>query len=383
MIALLILQLVPGLTTGVEPQADILVTAKLLNETYAKCLNRQCTPVQDAQVMIAVAEQRLREGKYVLAKEMLAKSVARNRKFEKTFPRSLAALYNAYGTVAFHEGDTEQFQRATSRQVGVLRRNLPRTDPSVVYATIQVGDMWVKLKRARSAETSYAAAEKEAREQGQGVAALAASLRRVSLMTATGRMEQAETLLAAVEQDPQANEPAIRTGVQVARARLGMKRGNGGNVDSLVNGIAPAADGEPVLVQAPALSESAADHAKETARRFLTRTPGDDIPSGIEWVDVGFRVRPDGKTDQIAVLRGTLPTSLTRDIVAKIAARRYAASSTDTAGANANRLERYTYRGTYRVPINSRIRRRWGAADMTVLDLSDTPPPASEGKPAP
>lgn len=382
MIALLLLQLVPTLPIRPEPQTDIVVTAQRLDDAYARCLDRRCTPAQDAQVTIALAEQRLREGKYVLAKAMLAKAVARNRGFEKTYPQSLAALYDAYGNVAFHEGDTEEFQRATSSQMGVLRRNLPKTDPAVVYATIHVGDMWVTMKRFLSADASYAAAEREARDQGQGVAALVASLRRVSLRTASGRVGQAETMLAAVERDPQAADPAIRTGVQIARARLGVKRKEGGNVDDLVKGIAPAAGGEPILVQASPFSPSPADRAKETARRFMTNTPGDELPSNIEWADVGFRVRPDGHTEGITVLRGTLPAAQTRMIVAQIAGRRYAATSAGTVTPNAERLERYTYRGVHRVPVNSRIRRRWGLPDMTVLDLSETPPPAIEGKPA-
>lgn len=381
MIAFLLVQLIQNLPIKAEAQKDIVVTARRLGDSYAECLERRCTPAQDAHVTIALAEQRLREGKYVLAKDMLAKAVGRNRGFEKTYPRSLAALYDAYGTVAFHEGDTEVFRRATSSQMGVLRRNLPNTDPSVVYATIHVGDMWVKLKHFRSADASYAEAEKEAREHGQGVAALVASLRRVSLLTAVGRMEQAEKILVAVEHDPQVDNASIRAGVQTARARLGTKRENGGSIDDLVKGITPMANGEPILVQEPSFAQSPAEHAKETARLFLGSTPGDNIPSGIEWADVSFRVKPDGHTEDITVLRGTLSTAQTRMILKQIAGRRYAVTSTDNVAQN-DRLERYTYRGTYTVPTNSRIRRRWGLADMTVLDLSDAPP-SIKGKPAP
>ena len=96
MIATVLLQLIQTTETSatrVNAQGDIVVTGKRLADTYANCLERGCTPAQDAKVTIALAEQRLREGQYVAAKDMLAKAVARNRKFEKAFPRSLAALY--------------------------------------------------------------------------------------------------------------------------------------------------------------------------------------------------------------------------------------------------------------------------------------------------
>lgn len=87
--------------------SDIVITGKRLSEEHAICDQGRCTPLRDAEVSIAYAEAQFREGKYLDARNSLAAAVNRNRNHAKIAPKPVAALYEAYATVALHEGDQE------------------------------------------------------------------------------------------------------------------------------------------------------------------------------------------------------------------------------------------------------------------------------------
>ncbi|MDR6789752.1 hypothetical protein J2Y58_003127 [Sphingomonas sp. BE138] len=55
---------------------DIVVSGQRLDEAFAQCEARRCTPLRDAQVSVAKDEQLIRDGRYLKAKRRLADAVA-------------------------------------------------------------------------------------------------------------------------------------------------------------------------------------------------------------------------------------------------------------------------------------------------------------------
>lgn len=365
-----VLLLALALQTAAAP--DIVVKGTRLDDAYAACLARQCPPLRDAQVTIAWAEARFREGAYLKAKRGLAEAVSRNRDHAATDPKPLAALYEAYATVAVHDGDLEVYKRAMGGRARTLRAHLPASDPAIADAEIALGDMWAKLGKLRSAEMAYDAAERNAAVAGLPIAALNAALRRAWLASATGELGQADRIIDRVAASEAARDPAIQAVLPVVRLRLAAKRADDAAVDKLVAGLARTNGAAPALLWAPPYDPTPVAAAVDTQLKFDFRNP---IPpnsadrSPITWADVGFWVRPDGRTADIDVLRGSRDRNWLPIATRQIAARRYAPR--DGGGQGVYRVERFTLRGEYQTPIGSLIPRRAGPPRLEVIDLTE------------
>ena len=366
MIALLLL-----LTIQVTP--DIIVSGKRLDDAYRDCVDQACPPLRDAQVSIAYAERQFREGASVKARSTLSAAISRNKRYAATAPKPLAALYEAYATVSRHDGDMDAFRTAVGGQVRTLRNNLPPDDPAVTAAAFATGDMWLGLRNARSADQSYRAVERQALAQGNATLALQATLRRVGLANAQGNTAEAARLMAGAEARPEASDPTLRTVMQVARLRLAAKQADDEQVDRLVREIGHDASTRPVLIWAPPYERTAETAARVNAAKFDMVDPLPARPSDygtIQWADIGFWIRPDGKTSDPEILRGSRSTAWATPYLRQVSGRRYTGNPAIHGDRGVYRIERFTLRGTYLVPTGSLIRRRAGPADLEVLDLT-------------
>ncbi|MES3092479.1 hypothetical protein QTN93_01795 [Sphingomonas aerolata] len=199
---------------------DIVISGRQLSEAYAACVEQGCPPLRDAQASIAFAEQQFRDGAYLKARHTLMRAISRNKRHAATDPKPVSALYEAYATVSLHDGDLDAFKSAVGEQVRTLRDNLPANDPAVVAAAFATGDMWLAMRKGRSAEISYKAVERQALADGNAVLALQATLRRVRLANARGDTAGAARLMAEAEARPIAADPKLRNLLQVVRLRL-------------------------------------------------------------------------------------------------------------------------------------------------------------------
>ncbi len=366
MIALLLF-----LTIQVTP--EIVVSGKRLSDAYQECVDRACPSLRDAQVSIAYAEQQFRDGAYVKARKTLAAAVARNKRYAPTAPKPVAAIYEAYATVALHDGEMDVYRKAVAGQVGTLRRNLPPTDPAVVAVAFTTGDMWVMLNKGEAAESSYHAVEQRALAQRNATLAMLATLRRVGLASAQGYPDKAARLMAEAEARPAAADPALRTVLQVVRLRLAARRTENGKVDQLVKEIGHDVSTQPVLIWAPPYEPTAQASARDAALKFdaidpVAPTSGEFDP--VKWVDIGFWIRPDGRTEQSEILRGSQSTGWASYLLKQISGRRYTGVPSASGSSGVYRIERFTLRGTYVVPKGSLVRRRAGPKELEVIDLT-------------
>ena len=363
------------------PGADIVVTGTRLDDAYAECVARHCPPLRDAQVSIAWAERAFRRGDYLAAKRGLAAAVARNRSAAAVAPRPVAALYEAYGTVTLQEGDLDAYRGAVGAQMRTLRDNLPASDPAVSNAELALGDMWVKQGDTRNAQAAYERAQQLANTHGQNVTALSAGLRLVTLASAQGRHVEASRLLEEIARSPVAQDAGVQSIIPAFRLRLAVGRADRAEVDRQIAVMARLGSNlRPVLISNPPLEPIAATAAQEHADKF-----GDvnqfamqsTDPSELKWADIGYWIRPNGRTADVSILRSAGDKSWTSAALDQIAARRYAAFAGDDAGQGVYRIERYTLRGSgYGVPKGSLIRRRMGPMRVEVLDItsiSDVP----------
>lgn len=366
------------LATVQATDTDIVVTGTRLDDAYTQCVARRCSPLRDAQVSIAWAERAFRKGSYMAAKRGLAAAVARNRSVAAAAPRPVAALYEAYGTVALQEGDLDIYRDAVGAQVRTLRDNLPASDPAVSDADLALGDMWMKAGDTGNAKAAYERAQETATIHGHDVTALSAGLRLVTLANERGHRAEASRLLEAIARSRSGQKPGMEAIIPAFRLRLAASRADEAEVDRQIAAMArSSSDVRPILISSPPFEEVAATAAEDHAvkfgdiNRFATRSM--EI-KGLDWADVGFWIRPDGRTAEISVLRSGGGGSWTRLATKQISARRYATVAGDRSGAGVYRIERYTLRGSgYRVPVGSHVRRRAGPMRLEVLDITSLP----------
>jgi tetratricopeptide (TPR) repeat protein len=360
------------------PSPEITVMGRRLAEEHAICGTGACSPLRDAQVSIAFAELQFREGQYLKAKSTLSAAVRRNRDHARNAPKPVAALYEAYATVALHEGDQESYKRAVAGRVRTLRDNLPASDPMVVAASPALGDMWIKLGHYQQADIVYRTAERDAFAAGQGRAAMLATMKRAALAAATGRQAVARRMVDEIATLPAASEPAMAQLLRIVRFRIVARDADDETMDSLIRELRPTLGVTPQLLFEPPYPVDAVAAANARARQFGI---ADIIPArsssldGVEWIDAGFWVRPDGRVDEAEILRGSKSHPWAGGILAQIGGRRYAPS----AGAadesirslgGTYRIERITRRSTYVTPIGSLITRRLADQGFETLDLT-------------
>lgn len=366
----------------VQATPEIVITGKRLEAAHAACISDGCTPIRDAQASIALAEARFRTGDYLEAKSLLAAAISRNKDKAGSDPKPVAALYEAYATVTLHEGNQDDYRKAVFSQVRTLHDNLPADDPARLAATTAVGDMWLNVKGPREAERAYEAAERNALNDGQGRAAMLAGMKRAWLFAARGQSKEAGAKLDELQERPIAAQPGYRTALRVMRLRLAARDAKGDALDDMIKTLGTGQDSAPLLVKAPRYEADAATSARDMEgaiqtfnSEYLGSAPHPCQTAGvdpIQWIDIGFWIRPDGRTADAEVLRQSPNNPWTDIVLEQVAGRRYSASAPTAGGGEGfYKVERLTRRSKYLTPACSAIKRRAAVGGFETLDLTE------------
>ncbi|OWK32247.1 tetratricopeptide repeat protein [Sphingomonas mucosissima] len=358
--------------------ADIIVTGKRLEEAHDACVRGECTVLRDAQASIALAEARFRDGKYLQAKNLLGRAIRRNRAKAASDPKPVAALYEAFATVSLHEGNQDDYRSAVYSQVRTLRDHLPPDDPAVQTASTAIGDMWLKVNDPREAIRAYELTEREALRSGQHAVAMLAAMRRVTLMNAQNRTPEAIAVLDDLNKRPIAQTAGYRNALQIIRLRLSARNAGGEELAKLIRAL-PTRQGEaPLLMKSPryeSITPVTAQRAAALAQAEGAggahngcRTMGVDA---VRWADVGFWIRPDGRTADAEILRSSKGAVWTDVVLKQIAGRQYSASAADKDSPGFYKIERLTQRSAYVTPECSTIARRVMTNGFETLDLTE------------
>ncbi|VWX54002.1 conserved exported hypothetical protein [Novosphingobium sp. 9U] len=363
------------------PASDIVVKAKRIDGALNACIARGCSSPDDIRMSIALAEAQFAAGDYNGAQRTLNAAIQRDKGAARTFPRMVAALYEASGTVGLHRGDMDAHRRAIIGKSDTLRNNLPANDMQVLLLGIELGDYYAERGDWREAERRYAAAEQGFSQEQQPRLAALTALRGAHMAFARDNLPLSESRLRAVEKMPAADEPTVAQMRAVLAARIAAKKGEQGGIDALLATLRTDPTTPPVLLHDVSAEPSAAQSAAENAKRFMEGNPAGPAPSealSIQWADIGYMVASDGHVSEVDVLRGKGDLRWTAAYLKRIAKRRYAPLALPPGQPGVYRVDRLTWRAEHVVPIGSLIKRPAGVRQLQVLDLTKAsgPPPS-------
>lgn len=361
---------------------EIVVIAQRNADALAKCLREGCPPLDDIKASIAVAEHSFAAGDYRGARSILARSISRNKGHAGDLPTAVAALYEASSNVNLHYGDERSYRSDVANRVRIMRNSAPAGSAQRVVAATLLGDMWLALGDAYQAEVTYRSAASQADEMGQPKLAAFVDLRRVSLHLAGRDTREAADLLRKVETGPFGADPGVSAAAVAMRIRLASARRDAAGLERALTALATLPRGqEPVLLQSEPVRASIAIETERGYREWGTRVGNIPLSSaGLKWIDVGFVISPEGRTRDAEILRGRMSGERTEAVLQHIASRRYVPFIPDDGALGSYRVERYTLRSPLGFEIGSLIRRRAGAPQLEVIDITRTyAPPPVEG----
>jgi hypothetical protein len=380
MLTFIVLVLAAQAAAAPPPPSEIVVRAQRVDAALNACLARGCPTADDVRLSIALAEAQFANGDYNGAQHTLQTAIGRNKAAAKAYPRMVAALYEASGTVSLHRGDMDAHRTALIGQSKALRDNLPPNDPQVLLLSVEQGDYYAARGNWREAERRYAAAEHGYAEAQQPRLAALAALRGAYLAFSRKNLQLSESRLRMVAAMPAANDPAVAQLRAVLGARIASARGEEGGIENLLATLRTDATVAPVLLHEPEAEPTADQAAAQESARYLEpnlAAPGPSDASAVQWADIGYMVAADGTVSEVDVLRGNRDLRWTEPFVKRIANRRYAPLALAPGQPGLYRVERLTWRAQHVVPTGSLIKRAAGPRTLQVLDLTKTtaPPP--------
>jgi tetratricopeptide (TPR) repeat protein len=361
----------------VEAREEIVIRGTRMRDALADCLARQCPPGEEVDAAMAAAAESFREGKYLESKATLTRAVARNAQHAAKIPGKMSDLYATLADVAEHEGDNELSRASALRSVTVLRKHVGADHPATLAAAARIGDMRLKLGNTQLAATSYRAAAEAAERAGDDKVAAALGLRRARLAFLDGSPRTALRYLDAVERRYPHDAWLSRQG-RILRAQILFRAGDEAGAQRLMAGITTADQPPPLLAAPPppSFQSPAEDASRRHGEPSITITSAIEASGAIRWVDIGFWIKPDGRTEEVEIVQPGTGTGWAEPLIAYVAGRRYAA--TDPSGPGFYRVERYTLRPSYGLDKMSRLKVRNGEPTLHIVDMtSSVVPPKS------
>jgi tetratricopeptide (TPR) repeat protein len=367
---LLIILALAGQQAGTQPPAapqEVVITGNRMRDALAKCLARNCPPEEEVDAAMNAGAESFGAGRYEEAKQILRRAISRNKQYGGRMPGPMSDLYATYADATEHEGDNDAFRQATRESVDVLRRALGPGHPAALRASTRVGDMWVKLGNASSADSEYRDAADDALRAGNTDIAAALTFRRAWLALGAKDFGLSRRLLDQLELSHGRDARFARM-LPVLKARIAIARGDAETTDELVAALRGAGGAAPVLLYDPAYPVFDAElkpRGKESPMTNTLLLRGD-----IRWADIGYWIRPDGKPGEVEILRPAENSAWAKPLVDHIKERRYAPATQNAGDPGTYRVERFTLRPSYGVPTGSHIWQRKGVPTLHIVDLT-------------
>jgi hypothetical protein len=386
------LTLLPLLLQATAPAAapprDIVVTANRLEDTaraLRECLARGCSPEDDARLTLAHAENQFVAGGYADARTTVQGSLNRIGRLAKQHPVAIGDLWRASARVNQHLGEAQLARVSAVESLQALKAGLPDDDGRVLVQRIEVADVDAKLRRADSALLQYDAVANDARRANLPTVEGFARLRRVVLLASMsqydgGYLRDMRAGVRWFEGKPEL--AAYHRAAQLLTFQAEMKRAQPGEIDALIARYGRATE-KPQLLFTPAATMQ--DSMRATNGGSATnRLAMDNVDD--QWVDVSFWITPDGKVQDVDVLRQSpkLAGDWVRPITERIAGRRYAPLALAGGEPGLLRVERYTLTAHWLYDVTgTRIRQREAIPRIEMVDLTNEPAAAAVPAAAP
>ena len=409
----------------IDPPAEtIVVTGQRIDDAEQQlkaCLARNCKPDEDIDATLRLAETQLLAGKYRDARKTLLASLGRNREEARAYPIPVSDLYRANGKVAAHLGFDKDYYNSTFGIYRTLKHGLPSDDHRKFTALMEVAEMMFRTRGHERARLYYERVAEEARQAGRPDIAAIAELRSAIRHLPPGSEMQLERIKRVAGLDGKTmRAPVIEA--KLALARMAYQKGNETEAAKIQGELAALNIRRPILIYSPPyeMVQRELDSGSDFGFPFapppsisgdgsagggpaaFAGAPGGGNPNGLEsssrgsitsilalsqwsstkrvagnfddmWVDVGFRINPDGRVTDAKIVRSKGNLFWTRPLMASIGLRRYTAGKPSDAASY--RVERYTYTSGYEGQTGSRTAARSPKARVEYIDLSDVSAP--------
>lgn len=345
------------------PEADeVVVLGRRAENGLKNCLQRQCPPAEEVEASLRAAVEQFAAGRYADAHRTLQKAIHRNKKYAAQLPGPVSSLYATLATVAEHEGYKALWKHASRQNVVLLREHLGATTPATLTQEIRLADDMLGVDLPDVAESIYKRVQRLALAEDHRTIAASATYRRAWLALMRDRYADADKLAMEGATIAGPGRPAMVEVRDVLLARIANRRGDKGAVEALAARLRQSATQTPTLLSAPPVEDI--NPPPGSSDRF-DRDP-------VRWADIGYWIRPDGHTADVEMLRTSGLGQWRVGILRHVSARRYVPLTLDPSSPGIYRIDRFTVRAIFGVPLGSRIASRMGPLTVHVVDLTET-----------
>lgn len=354
-----------------DAKDDIIITGRRLSDTertLAECLARKCPPGEDIDATLAHAENLFVAGEYQRARMTTKASLGRNRRHAAALPVPVSDLERSNGRISAHLGETFDYTFSTWGILRALKAGLPESDPRLIGARMEIAQMIQATHRYEIARKTFEQAVSDAAKIDRPDLVAAGRLRLAGLEFVDGDEGLGRK---ALEKIANRDDPRTRGARMTARlllAQVDRQRGKEDRTEDLLAEIRKLRLKQPVLLFAPhyELVENRGV-ALDGQRMRLDKVAPDAFDK--KWIDVGFWVRPDGRVEDVNVLRSQGATKWADPLLTSIKGRLYTpVAENDSEGAF--RVERFTYTSFFETQTGTRVRQRGARARVESLDLT-------------
>lgn len=344
---------------------EVIVIGRRAEQDLAACLARNCPPSEDIELSLQASVDQFADGRYDDARRNLQRAIRRNRDHAAALPGPVSSLYATLATVAQHEGDSRLWLSSARNNVQVLRSHLGDTHSATLLQELAFGDNLVRLLVPDSADATYKAVQRRAVQGGDSDLAAGAAFRRAWLALMLKRDRAAERLADEAVALSGADNRLMSEMREILRARIAIRNGDDGAIDTLAAQLRQSAVEEPRL-----LFEPPSDPISDRLLSSVQENPWSD--ARVRIADVGYWIRPDGRTAEAEMLRDSGMGQWATVILRQLSGRRYIPLDLEPGHPGVYRIDRFTVRGTIDKPTGSRIARRTGDLTLHVVDLTET-----------
>lgn len=341
---------------------EVVVLGRRAEKGLKKCLQRQCPPAEEVEASLQAAVEQFAAGHYADAHRTLQKAIHRNKKHAAQLPGPVSSLYATLATVAEHEGYKSLWKYAARQNVVLLRKHLGATTPATLTQEIQRADDMLGLGMPDVAEGIYKKVQRLAVAEDHRTLAAAAIYRRAWLALMRDRYAEADKLAREGATIAGPSQPAMVEVRDVLLARIANRRGDKGAVEALAARLRQSATQTPTLLSAPPVDDI--NPPPGSSDRF-ERDP-------VRWADIGYWIRPNGHTADVEMLRTSGLGQWRVGILRHVGARRYVPLAVDPSSPGIYRIDRFTVRAVFGVPLGSHIPSRMGPLTVHIVDLTET-----------
>ena len=345
------------------PADEILVIGQRIEEELAACIARGCPPAEEIELSLQLSANQFAEGRYRDARTTLQRAIRRNRDHAAELPGPVSSMYATLATVAEHEGDPNLWRQSARTNMEVLRRHVGESHDATLRQELVFGDSMVRQDAYSIATDAFRAVQRKAAESGNTQLAANALFRRAWLELVQRKDRDALRLADEAVALAGPHDAVSAEMREIMRMQIAARDGDDGAIDVLAERLRRSATRAPVALFAPPFDD---------INQALNLMPNLGNDAELRFADVGFWVRPDGRTANVAVLRDSGLGQWAPGILNQIGRRRYIPLDVQVGHPGVYRIERFTVRGTSSMVVGSRIKRRAGPLTIHVSDLTET-----------